>query len=222
MSYNSSSNSPSSGQDWSGNYNSGVESESSYFDDATWSHSPSPDSNSEQYRSYGSSANLNTDSNSNSNSNTTSTSAPVLDDQNWTFYWSEDLLPATRTPSDRTYGARTCPLCQQTFSKQRDFDSHIRNAHSSHNCPTCHRQYSSAHFLREHINNSLECSPAVRASSACPVCGERFENWAEKNKHYWKVHVKQDIRPSDRHGGEELLMTEEEYQLYLHHYGLDK
>ncbi|KAH7413340.1 hypothetical protein BKA64DRAFT_771420 [Cadophora sp. MPI-SDFR-AT-0126] len=213
MSYNSSSNDSSPGQDWSDNFNSYAGSESTFFDEATWSHSPSPDSNTEEY---------NSSSKHTPNSSTASTCTSIFDDQNWTFYWSEDQLPAARAPIDRTPGARTCPLCQKTFTKQRDFNSHVRNAHTSHNCPTCDRQYSSAHFLQEHIDTSLDCSPAVRASSACPVCGERFENWAEKNRHHWKVHVKQDIRPNDRIGKEEAPMTEEEYQLYMHYFELDK
>lgn len=61
----------------------------------------------------------------------------------------------------------------------------------------------------------------MRDSSACPVCGEKFENWAEKNRHHWKVHVKQDIRPAGTESGKEAPMTDDEYKLYLRHFELD-
>jgi len=177
MYYDNSWNNLNGGQNWSDNYNSGGLSKPSFFDDATWSLSPSPDTSTDHYESS-SQSNTNTNTDSSSNPNSASISTPDPEDSNWKFLWTEDLLEP-RKPTNRT-----CPTCAQTLTNKRDFEHHIRNAHTNHACQTCHKQYSSARYLQEHVDKSLDCSLAVRASSACPVCGERFGNWAEKNRHH--------------------------------------
>lgn len=112
----------------------------------------------------------------------------------------------------------TCTLCGSIFPQAVDLDTHIHDVHPIHRCEVCEREFTSADALERHVEKSLKCSPGMSDSLFCAICGERFENWVEKNGHHWKVHVKQDSRPKNPGAVLQSPLSDAQQEAYLNHY----
>lgn len=91
-----------------------------------------------------------------------------------------------------------CKMCQQTFPKEFELESHYNNKHL--HCERCPITFEKRHEAVIHMNKvhnvqviqtvRLESTKQKKVDVACPICGERFGKFRNLKHHHIMVHDK--------------------------------